>query len=138
MQFYNGRLSLIVVLLILPTCGKPYLLQHGCFNFAIFCNSVIQDWPKLISYWCSFHGSPSEDRHFRSDVDETETEEASSSGRDIFSEHGDILEWAKVWLLFSHVHLDLLLRTLFSYWNSSIACSSIFLLCRQITMGPYE
>ncbi|KAL2533250.1 DENN (AEX-3) domain-containing protein [Abeliophyllum distichum] len=43
----------------------------------------------------SFQGSPSEDRHFRSDVDETETEEASSSGQDIFSEHSDILEWAK-------------------------------------------
>jgi len=43
----------------------------------------------------SFQGSPSEDRHFRSDVEETETEEASSSGQDIFSEHGDILEWAK-------------------------------------------
>ncbi|KAK6152004.1 hypothetical protein DH2020_014639 [Rehmannia glutinosa] len=43
----------------------------------------------------SFQGSPSEDRHFRSDVDEAETEEASSSGQDIFSEHSDILEWAK-------------------------------------------
>ncbi|KAI3447200.1 hypothetical protein Pfo_003865 [Paulownia fortunei] len=43
----------------------------------------------------SFQGSPSEDRHFRSDVDEAETEEASSSGQEIFSEHSDILEWAK-------------------------------------------
>ncbi|KAL0426801.1 UNVERIFIED_CONTAM: hypothetical protein Slati_2854900 [Sesamum latifolium] len=43
----------------------------------------------------SFQGSPSEDRHFRSDVDEAETEEGSSSGQDIFSEHSDILEWAK-------------------------------------------
>ncbi|XP_011078073.1 uncharacterized protein LOC105161915 [Sesamum indicum] len=43
----------------------------------------------------SFQGSPSEDRHFRSDIDEAETEEGSSSGQDIFSEHSDILEWAK-------------------------------------------
>ncbi|KAK6147642.1 hypothetical protein DH2020_018554 [Rehmannia glutinosa] len=43
----------------------------------------------------SFQGSSSEDRHFRSDLDEAETEEASSSGRDFFSEQSDILEWAK-------------------------------------------
>ncbi|KAL6554917.1 hypothetical protein OROGR_006175 [Orobanche gracilis] len=43
----------------------------------------------------SFQGSSSEDRHFRSDLDIAETEEASSSGRDNFSEQSDILEWAK-------------------------------------------
>ncbi|CAI9780343.1 unnamed protein product [Fraxinus pennsylvanica] len=43
----------------------------------------------------SFQDSPSEDRRFKSDVDETETEEASSSGQDIFSELSDTLEWAK-------------------------------------------
>ncbi|KAL6548097.1 hypothetical protein OROHE_009159 [Orobanche hederae] len=43
----------------------------------------------------SFQGSSSEDRHFRSDLDSAETEEASSSGRDNFSEQRDILEWAK-------------------------------------------
>ncbi|KAL8464123.1 hypothetical protein ACS0TY_033883 [Phlomoides rotata] len=43
----------------------------------------------------SFQESSSEDRHFRCDFDEAETEEASSSGRDIFSEQSDILEWAK-------------------------------------------
>ncbi|KAK9099496.1 hypothetical protein Syun_026541 [Stephania yunnanensis] len=43
----------------------------------------------------SFQGSPSEDRNFRSDIDETEMEETSSSGQDEFSDHNDILEWAK-------------------------------------------
>ncbi|GAA0168933.1 hypothetical protein Leryth_002338 [Lithospermum erythrorhizon] len=43
----------------------------------------------------SFQGSPCEDRHFRSDVDESETDEASFSGQDDSSEHNDILEWAK-------------------------------------------
>lgn len=43
----------------------------------------------------SFQGSPSEDRHFRSDFDETETEEASFSGQDDSSQHSDIVEWAK-------------------------------------------
>lgn len=45
---------------------------------------------------CSFQGSPSEDRNFRSDVDDTETEEASFSGQEDSSGHIDILEWAKV------------------------------------------
>ncbi|KAM0969904.1 hypothetical protein EV1_017849 [Malus domestica] len=43
---------------------------------------------------CSFQGSPSEDRNFRSDVDFTETDEASFSGQDD-SDLIDILEWAK-------------------------------------------
>ncbi|KAK2974963.1 hypothetical protein RJ640_009122 [Escallonia rubra] len=43
----------------------------------------------------SFQGSPSEDRNFRSDVEEADVEEASSSGQEDSSEHGDILEWAK-------------------------------------------
>lgn len=42
----------------------------------------------------SFQGSP-EDRIFRSDVDEAEIEEASFSGQECFSDHGDILQWAK-------------------------------------------
>ncbi|KAL2251047.1 UNVERIFIED_CONTAM: hypothetical protein Sindi_2227000 [Sesamum indicum] len=43
----------------------------------------------------SFQGSSSENRHFRSGLDEIETEEASSSGRDIISAQSDVLEWAK-------------------------------------------
>lgn len=43
----------------------------------------------------SFQGSPSEGRHFRSDVDDVEVEEPSFSGQDVCSEHDDILEWAK-------------------------------------------
>ncbi|KAL3644403.1 hypothetical protein CASFOL_012335 [Castilleja foliolosa] len=43
----------------------------------------------------SFQGSSSEDRHFRSDLDSAETEEATSSGRYNLSEHSNILEWAK-------------------------------------------
>nr|GME11691.1 DENN (AEX-3) domain-containing protein [Ipomoea batatas] len=42
----------------------------------------------------SFQGSPSEDRHFRSDIDEAETE-VSFSGQDESSQNSDILEWAK-------------------------------------------
>lgn len=45
----------------------------------------------------SFQGSPSEDRHFRSDIDEAETE-VSFSGQDESSQNSDILEWAKVHL----------------------------------------
>ncbi|KAA8534780.1 hypothetical protein F0562_029778 [Nyssa sinensis] len=43
----------------------------------------------------SFQGSPSEDRNFRSDIDEAEIEEASFSGQEDSSDHSDILEWAK-------------------------------------------
>ncbi|KAL5572367.1 hypothetical protein UlMin_021964 [Ulmus minor] len=43
----------------------------------------------------SFQGSPSEDRNFRSDADDTETEEASFSGQDDPNDLSDILEWAK-------------------------------------------
>ncbi|GAB4838026.1 hypothetical protein Ancab_027553 [Ancistrocladus abbreviatus] len=43
----------------------------------------------------SFHGSPYEDRHFRSDNDEADTEEASFSGQEDFNDHTDILDWAK-------------------------------------------
>ncbi|PON81616.1 DENN domain containing protein [Trema orientale] len=43
----------------------------------------------------SFQGSPCEDRNFRSDVDDTETEEASFSGQDDSNGLIDILEWAK-------------------------------------------
>ncbi|TYI49536.1 hypothetical protein E1A91_D12G042100v1 [Gossypium mustelinum] len=45
---------------------------------------------------CSFQGSPCDDRNLRSDVDDTETEEASISGQEDSSDHLDILEWAKV------------------------------------------
>ncbi|KAI4344595.1 hypothetical protein L6164_011802 [Bauhinia variegata] len=44
---------------------------------------------------CSLQGSPCEDRNFRSDVDDTETEEASFSGREDLNNLVDILEWAK-------------------------------------------
>ncbi|XP_065849446.1 uncharacterized protein [Euphorbia lathyris] len=43
----------------------------------------------------SFQGSPSEDRNFRSDIDDTETEEASFSGQEDSNDHTDILEWSK-------------------------------------------
>ncbi|XP_042050979.1 uncharacterized protein LOC121796252 isoform X1 [Salvia splendens] len=43
----------------------------------------------------SFRASPCDDRDFRCDYDEADAEEACSSGRDIFSEQSDILEWAK-------------------------------------------
>ncbi|KAE7998472.1 hypothetical protein FH972_003016 [Carpinus fangiana] len=43
----------------------------------------------------SFQGSPSDERNCRSDVDDTETEEASFSGQEDPSDLIDILEWAK-------------------------------------------
>lgn len=43
----------------------------------------------------SFQGSPNEDGNFRSDMDETETEEASSSGQEDITDNSDIIEWAK-------------------------------------------
>ncbi|CAK8532025.1 unnamed protein product [Lathyrus sativus] len=44
---------------------------------------------------CSFQGSPCEDRNFRSDADDTETEEASFSGQEDLNDFQEILEWAK-------------------------------------------
>lgn len=43
---------------------------------------------------CSFQGSPCEDRSFRSDADDTETE-ASFSGQEDLNDLHEILEWAK-------------------------------------------
>ncbi|XP_031267908.1 uncharacterized protein LOC116126354 isoform X1 [Pistacia vera] len=43
----------------------------------------------------SFQGSPCEDRNFRSDVDDTETDETSVSGQEDSGDNIDILEWAK-------------------------------------------
>ncbi|XP_052199689.1 uncharacterized protein LOC127806434 isoform X2 [Diospyros lotus] len=43
----------------------------------------------------SFWSSPNDDRIFRSDADEAEIEDASSSGREYSSDHSDILEWAR-------------------------------------------
>ncbi|CAL0320265.1 unnamed protein product [Lupinus luteus] len=43
----------------------------------------------------SFQGSPCDDRSFRSDADDTETEDASISGQEDLHEVHDILEWAK-------------------------------------------
>lgn len=45
---------------------------------------------------CSFQGSPCDDRNLRSDVDDTETEETSSSGQEDSTDQLDILAWAKV------------------------------------------
>ncbi|TKY72858.1 DENN domain-containing protein 5B [Spatholobus suberectus] len=44
---------------------------------------------------CSFQSSPCEDRNFRSDADDTETEDASFSGQEDLNDLHDILEWAK-------------------------------------------
>ncbi|CAL0330285.1 unnamed protein product [Lupinus luteus] len=43
----------------------------------------------------SFQGSPCEDRNFRSDVDDNETEDASFSGQMELNDLHDILKWAK-------------------------------------------
>ncbi|GAB2267774.1 hypothetical protein Dimus_002753 [Dionaea muscipula] len=43
----------------------------------------------------SFHGSPYEDRNFRSDNDDADTDETSSSEQEEFRDHSDILQWAK-------------------------------------------
>ncbi|KAL2997904.1 hypothetical protein AAZX31_09G066600 [Glycine max] len=45
---------------------------------------------------CSFQGSPCDDRNFRSDADDTETEDASFSGQEDLNDLNDILEWAKI------------------------------------------
>ncbi|KAK7291804.1 hypothetical protein RIF29_07241 [Crotalaria pallida] len=44
---------------------------------------------------CSFQGSPCEERSFRSDVDDNETEDASFSGQEDLNDLHDILKWAK-------------------------------------------
>ncbi|XP_058756545.1 uncharacterized protein LOC131629762 isoform X2 [Vicia villosa] len=43
---------------------------------------------------CSFQGSPCEDRNFRRDIDDNETEDASFSGQEKLNDLNDILEWA--------------------------------------------
>lgn len=58
----------------------PFLITHS------------NTWSDL----CSFQGSPCEDRNFRSDADDTETEEASFSGQEDLNDFSEILEWAKV------------------------------------------
>ena len=63
------------------------------------------------SVLCSFQGSPSEDRNFRSDVDDIETEEASFSGQDD-SDLIDILDWAKVHFL-PFKYLDMISKLFF-------------------------
>ncbi|XP_060190142.1 uncharacterized protein LOC132619210 isoform X3 [Lycium barbarum] len=67
-----------------PNAVLPLLRYHQC-----------ESSESSSSFGYSFQGSPSEDRHFRSDFDETETEEASFSGQDDSSQHSDIVEWAK-------------------------------------------
>ncbi|KEH32449.1 uncharacterized protein [Medicago truncatula] len=43
---------------------------------------------------CSFQASPCEDKNFRSDIDDNETEDASFSGQENLNDLNDILEWA--------------------------------------------
>ncbi|CAL5199188.1 unnamed protein product [Lathyrus oleraceus] len=43
---------------------------------------------------CSFQGSPCEDRNFRRDIDDNETEDASFSCQEKLNDLNDILEWA--------------------------------------------
>lgn len=83
------------------TCISSYylfslLLIFGAENCTFFFELLqVAVLMPFISVLYSFQGSPSEDRNFRSDVDDTETEEASFSGQDD-SDLIDILEWAKV------------------------------------------
>ncbi|KAJ8437334.1 hypothetical protein Cgig2_015065 [Carnegiea gigantea] len=51
-----------------------------------------------------FQGSPCEGRHFRSDNDEADTEETSTSGQQDYICHNDILEWAKPLLVQANNH----------------------------------
>ncbi|XP_027339690.1 uncharacterized protein LOC113853308 isoform X2 [Abrus precatorius] len=53
---------------------------------------------------CSVQGSPCEDRNFRSDADDTETEDASISGQEDLNDLHDILEWAKIVSEYYHLN----------------------------------
>ncbi|XP_057415703.1 uncharacterized protein LOC130710441 [Lotus japonicus] len=44
---------------------------------------------------CSIQGSPCEDKNFRSEIDDNETEDASFSGQEDINDLNDILQWAK-------------------------------------------
>lgn len=44
----------------------------------------------------SLQGSPCEDKNFKSDIEDNETEDASFSGREDLQDLSDILEWALV------------------------------------------
>lgn len=73
-----------------------YMVYHFGVTFMF---QVLNSSGETSSYpliFCSFQGSPCEDRNFRSDVDDTETEEASISGQEDINDLLDILEWAKV------------------------------------------
>lgn len=66
------------------------LLEH------LFTESMLLECIPTTFVFCSFQGSPCEERNCRGDMDEGEMEEASPSGWEDSGDHTDILEWAKV------------------------------------------
>ncbi|XP_022636172.1 uncharacterized protein LOC106762261 isoform X2 [Vigna radiata var. radiata] len=86
---------------------------------------------------CSFQGSPCDDRNFRSDADDTETEEASFSGQEDLNDLNGILEWAKanncgllqiISLEFAEAHNSLLAEeeaTALSTWAVGCMCGTL-------------
>ncbi|KAL0345037.1 UNVERIFIED_CONTAM: hypothetical protein Sradi_4335000 [Sesamum radiatum] len=125
----------------LTSCGEPPI-DNSVNDILTDKHSADRRLPSAVYHCCGISnvkalnlppGSPSEDRHFRSDVDEAETEEGSSSGQDIFSEHSDILEWAKVGILYSRCIL--VSATIIWLLKWSIFCHS---LCRQNNHGSLQ
>ncbi|KAJ0031095.1 hypothetical protein Pint_13484 [Pistacia integerrima] len=78
--------SITIVPLILTVKSTPAIkIPVSVLTVVVYC---------CCACWC-FQGSPCEDRNFRSDVDDTETDEASVSGQEDSGDNIDILEWAK-------------------------------------------
>ncbi|KAL5995316.1 hypothetical protein ACLOJK_025374 [Asimina triloba] len=86
---------------ILTVVPRPTLC---CFSFWMKMLNIEEIYDECLSTvklegrgdaFVNFQGSPCEDRHCRIELDETEMEEASSSGQEDSNDHSDILEWAK-------------------------------------------
>ncbi|KAK7265431.1 hypothetical protein RJT34_33051 [Clitoria ternatea] len=112
LQTYKERISYDSVLLADPVTGRTMAkeesnsgdIDHSGGGFATNKQSEDRHLPNailpLLRYCqyessessCRFQGLPCEDRNFRRNVDDNETEDASFSGREDLN---DILEWAK-------------------------------------------
>ncbi|XP_068661598.1 uncharacterized protein [Aristolochia californica] len=80
----------------------------------------------------SIQGSPREDRNIRSDMEEVEQEEPSSSSHEDFNDHNDILEWAKA---NNHGSLQILCEY---YWLSCPARGSTLVFRPLEHLNPLE
>lgn len=90
----------------------------------------------MIDLWhalCSFQASPREDKNFRSDIDDNETEDASFSGQENLNDLNDILEWAMVCSLRNTYICYFVLSLMIMF-----IVSGILPICRKMTTDHYK